>query len=315
MQILKKIENELIIFVFLTVKLIFMYRLWSLGLPIFVSLLFFAFFSFVFGKILRQTVGEEKKIFTTLMALFLSSAVPNMVFSPQNLATPNMVYKNILFVTCLIISAVFLDGKESKWRIPLFCLLCTALDPLFALLFFPTIALMLFYRLGSKKASKDYLYILLLSLPALALGFAISFLLGHTAWLLASVSWLGLLANAVRVLPLIVFFALIWFRALQKTQNRHLKLTIILTIFASILPLSALFLQSNYTNPLMVAIFSQFVILAILLIKDDEFYPVLYESTSFLHQKPFLVLLTLIYLSAFSIYRFNSMIQNWFLRS
>lgn len=315
MQIFKKIEYELIIFIFLTVKLVFMYRLWPLGLPVFVSLLFFAFFSFVFGKILRETVGEEKKIFTMLMALFLSSAVPNMVFSPQNLATPNMVYKNILFVTCLILSAVFLDGKESKWRIPLFGLLCTAVDPLFALLFFPTIALMLFYRLGSKKASKDYLYILLLSLVALLLGFLISFFFGHADWPLASVNWLGLLSNTVRVLPLIVFFAFIWFKAFRKIQNRHLKLTIILIIFASILPLSALFLQSNYTNPLMVAIFSQFVILAIFLIKDDEFYPVFYESTSFLHQKPLYVLLTLIYLSAFSIYRFNLMIQNWFLRS
>ncbi len=309
---MKKIEYELIVFIFLMVKLIFINEVWPLSLLILTSLLFFAFFSFACGKLVKLTKGEESKVMTSLVVLFLCSAVPNMVFFPGNFNYPFVAYKNFLFVTCIVLSVFFLDGKESKWRIPFLCLLCAVVDPLFALLFFPTIALILFYRLNS---AKDYLNILISSLVALALGFTISFLLGHTAWNLARADWLGLLANAVRVLPLIVFFVFVWTKALQKSQNRHLKFVIILTIFASLFPLSTLFLQNNHTNPLMVAVFSQFVVLVTLLLKDEEFASVFFESASFLREKPLQFFLTLIYLSAFSIHQFNRTIQHWFFTS
>ncbi|NLP48490.1 MAG: hypothetical protein GX345_06040 [Clostridiales bacterium] len=313
-QKIKEREYEFVIFAFLFVKLFFIHSVWPLELSVIASVIFIAFFSFVGAKFLRSYDGAQRKVPIGLFALFLSGAASNMVFFPKNLQVVSLTFENIVLLTCVILSVVLIDVEKHMGKIPFLCLIAMAVNPLYIFLFFPLLAALFFLRLNSSKYSKDYRVIFPLSILGSLLGFVVYYLRTHdlAIFQFTKVSMVGLLINLLRVLPLVFIFAYLWLKAYMKTKDKWFKKSIIFALFCFLLPFVAVFFVGNNISPLMASLFLQFLYLGNFLAKETEKNEFdFFEALSFLHKNRVLLFTILVYLSAFSIFRYNYTVQTW----
>ena len=317
-KFLKKWEYELASLLFLLLKILFKAQTVKFNYRVLAAICFSVFLALVIGRLLRKTDEKMRKGALVLFAFFICGPIPDFIFFPDSFVEiypwyPSYaIYKNLINSLCVILAAITIDKKDSRWDIPILCFICMWRDSFFLLSFFPIILIMLFYRLNSAKFSKDYRLLTVMTLGAVGLG--LWFFKGERMELPTNLSfsvfvnyhWRYSILNLVRGLPLVILMTAIWINALLKSRDKWFKATVVLILLEGIFPFIALLFIDNYMDLTMSALFAQFVLMALFLhSKEEEFLPGFRKILGFLESNLFAAGLILAYLAAFAALKMN----------
>lgn len=317
-KILIKREYELASLFFLMLKILFKAQTVKFNYRLLAAICFSIFLSLLIGGFLKKIDIKMRKGTLIFLAFFICGPIPDFIFFPESFVEfypwdPSYaIYKNLINSLCVILAAITIDRKDSRWDIPILCFICMWGDSLFILNFFPIIIIMLFYRMNSDKFSKDYRLLTVMTLGAVGLGLWLfkgdrMFLptnLGFSVFV--NYHWRYSLINLVRGLPLVILMTAIWINALLKSRDKWFKATIVLILLEGIFPFIALLFIDNYMDLTMSALFAQFVLMALFLhSKEEEFLPAFRKILGFLESNMFATGLILAYLAAFAALKMN----------
>ncbi len=297
----------------MTFKIFLKSQTQRLGKNVLLALAFTAFFSFVVGKFFQSFDEKQKKYALILLTFFVFGPLPDSIFYPLSFVEYNPwdpfypVYKNTLSVFCVLLAAITVDSKDSRWDIPILCFLASAYDPFFILHFFPTVFIMLLYRLDSKKFTKDYRLLFIFALIAALAGFV--FFYENRIMLPTNLSvgvffhhfWRLWLINLTKTLPLVLLFIVLWLKVLIRSKDTWSKFLLTIILLEPLIHLPALLFLENYNDFIMTTLFSWFILLASFFhAKDEKITKSLEDISSLLNRRPLLTGLALIYLATFA---------------
>lgn len=309
----KKFEYELPILFLLFLRLVFTVSFRLFSIKTIFSFVFFAFIAFIFGRVIRGANPPLNRIVLMFTALFLGSAVTNfglLLNGVHGEAIPKAYYTNLLCVFCVIISVIRANKSGEKWFIPAACFLCTALNPAFAVAYFPVILIVLLFTTFEKTTVEN----ILLCLISITVTAVCVFILGRDSVfaesLVLSSLWatnrLKLAYSLAVTAPLFPIFFFLWFKTFHKSTQKKAGLAFFLTTVLPVLSFCLLVLETPRFDPVVSYLFAQFVLFAYHLHnKNPDFISALKGLATSFEKNPLPLLLALIYVTALSLVRYN----------
>ncbi len=315
-----KIEYELPVFMLFALRYFYQPEAVFFSLKTGAALLFCALAAFVCGKVIREAGGEIKKITLVFVAFFAGSAVSGCVLFLHTMkASPGrgIFFANLFFVFCLARAFATVDKRGEKWLIPVTCFACAAINPFFLTAYMPAVFVLLFRNIQTGKDKKGNQLLCAASLTAAAAGFLIfgrePVLTDPLAFsaIIAS-NWRNLVYSLAVTAPLLIVFALLWLRVVRHSKDKALNLTVALVAFLPLVSVFGLVLAKPGVDPVMAYLFAQFCFFACFArTKNAAFTAALNKFALTFEKNPVPLLLALVYLAAFSMFRFHQNIAVW----
>jgi hypothetical protein len=320
MSLYSNVEYELPVFILLALRVVYQPEAMFFSLKTGAALLFCALPAYICGRIIRGTTGELKKITLVFVAFFAGSAVSGSVLflnSVNDFAGRGVFYANLFFVFCLVRAFTTADKKGEKWLIPLTFFACAGINSLFLTAYMPAILILLLRNMQTDKDKKGNQMLCLASIAAAAAGVLIfgrdtvfAENLGFSA-LIAS-NWKNLVYSLAITAPLLIIFAVLWLLVIRQSTDKPFKLTVALIAFLPLVSVFGLVLAKPGVDPVMAYLFAQFCFFAYFAqTKNTAFSAALKKFAPSFEKNPLPLLLVLVYLAAFSIFRFHQNIAVW----
>ena len=315
-----KIEYELPVFALLAMRFFYQPESVFFSLKTGASLLFCALAAFVCGKVIRGAGGEIKKITLVFVAFFAGSAVSGCVLFLHTMkASPGrgMFFANLFFVFCLARAFATVDKRGEKLLIPLTCFACAAINPFFLTAYMPAIFILLLLNVQTGKDKRGNQLLCAASLTAAVAGvllFGRDTLFNDPLAFSAIIeaNWRNLVYSLAITAPLLIIFALLWMRVVRHSKDKALNLTVALVAFLPLVSVFGLVLAKPGVDPVMAYLFAQFCFFACFArTKNAAFTAALNKFALSFENNPVPLLLALVYLAAFSMFRFHQNIAVW----
>lgn len=315
-----KVEYELPVFALLALRFFYQPEAVLFSLKTGAALLLCAAAAFVCGRMIRGASVELKKITLLFVAFFAGSAVSGgVLFLHTMKASPGrgIFFANLFFVFCLARAFATAHKAGEKWLIPLTCFACTAINPLFLTAYMPAIFVLL---LQNTHTGKDKKGSRILCAASLAAAFAGVLIFGRESVLAENLTFSAIIASNWKTLvyalaitaPLLIVFALLWLRVLRHSTDKALRITVELIVFLPLVSLFGLVLAKPGVDPVMAYLFTQFCFFAYFTqTKPAAFTAALNKFAVSFEKNPVPLLLALVYLAAFSMFRFHQNIAVW----
>lgn len=290
------------------------------SLQTFAALLFCALPAFVLGRIIRGTGSDIKKITLVFTGLFAGSAVPGSVFFLNNINDIRghvFFYSNLFFILCVVHAFISAGKHGEKWIIPFTFFACAAVNPSFLVLYLPAVLVLLIFNIYSGTAQGEDKLLLGASLAAAAAGVLVfgrdTVLAGFTGFsALIESNWKNLAYSIFILAPLFIIFSALWINMLRLSKTKSLTFTVILIMVLPLLSVFALVIGNNYMDTVMAYAFAQFCFFFYFAyIKNAAFIAALKKAAVSFEKNPVPLLMVLVYLAAFSVFRFDSDIVRW----
>lgn len=309
----KKTEYELPIFFLLFLRLVFTVSFNLFSIKTLFSIVFFAFFAFILGKMLREADASLNRILLVFIAMFLGSAVTNFglfLNGVYGLPTPKVYYTNLLSVLCVILSVIRANKAGEKWFIPAACFFCTALSPAFAAAYFPVILIVLILTTFEKTTGEN-IFLCIISIAVTAAGV---FVFGRDSVFAEKLSlpslweanWLKLAYTFAVTAPLFMIFFYLWGRTFVKSKKQKAGLVFFLTAVLPLFSLLLLVFEKPYYDPVISYLFAQFTLFVYHLHNNNSNFIAALKGLAVSFEKnPLPLLLALIYVTALSLVRYN----------
>ena len=312
-----KIEYELLIFSFLMVKMFYELPYYKLTLSISAVIVFCVFISYVLAKFVRNANEAERKTVIIFVAFLLGSSILSGIIFVNNFIDRGLTFKNIIFVFCFFVAFESIDKTPSKLRIPIICFACCAIDPAYIFIFIPAIAILLLYNFYSSTQSAESVWLIVASLIATVAALIlfrkeIAFANNLNIIRLVELNWKNIVYSLIIVLPFILILNIIWINIIKSSTDKKFKLIVILIMLEPLISIFSLAFDKKYIDLVMASAFVQVCFLFYFLyIKNNVFLDAFNKISKFLEKNILLVIIILIYISAFSLFNKNSHIGNW----
>lgn len=312
----QKIEYELPLFVFLSIKTLYELPYLKPTFASFSAIFLCGFIAWLLGGIIRRADSNLKTAVIFFIAFLLAGSVLNGIVFAGNFINRWLVVKNALLVFGLFVTFVSVNKTSDRWRIPIVCFVCCSMQPFFAVFYLPAVLTLLFYHPAKEKPSPDKLLIA----TVIAAAVAAFFLFGKMFIVVEGVNQISfallnlkVFAYSVAIIaPLFLILILFWIEMIKAGSNKQLKTVVILILLAPGISLFSLFITNPPFSFISMAILFQLCFFFYFLsAKDPVFLLALKKFSGFLGRHLTLALLSLIYLAAFSLNTNNSRIGNW----
>lgn len=156
---LAKIEYELPVFLFLLVKAVYTYGILTLFLPVVALLSSSVAVAFLCGKLIRRASPQRKAVAVLFTALLLVSPAATGLFGLDAVMNSAAYYMQTLFGVCLLALIYFAGDSRNTWRVPLLCVVCAVVRPLFVTEYLPLVVMLFLHRrLFVKNSRRDMLF-------------------------------------------------------------------------------------------------------------------------------------------------------------
>lgn len=263
-------------------------------------------FTLVAGRLLRRTDRETRDCALIFAAFFLLSYTSNAIL----LLDAWFIGYNAIGNALLIIGAVYIfyhkEKQKTRWMLPALCFVCTAVQPHFIYTLLPMMIVFSFHK-GKTKHNIALYNSRSIAMVVAAVASFLLLGLKRTVFQITDMKSL-IVENALHlafsiliVLPIIIVFLVLWFRAFKLSKDETARKTL---VFIAALPLTSVlyvFMTPGYLNPIMVAVFAQFCFLFYFFhINDKAVVSSFLRVGQFFLKNMFILFLTVIYLASFS---------------
>lgn len=258
------------------------------------------------GAFLNAAAATERPAALALTAMFAASCAPNEVLMLDDWYAGGAVYANTAVILLSAVSLVLYKSPKENWLLPVFCFICSALEPLYLFTLFPAVAAALFMETAVGKNAAREKTVLAACAAACIAGFAFfgrELLPADFAAAAANAraAWRPALLSFAVTLPLPVAAAAVVFRVAPPAGRGGVKQAAACILALPALSLFALLFGAGRVNFVTAAVFSQFVALcAFLRAGDKAALEAAAKTGEFVEKHGFPLVLLLILLAAFS---------------
>lgn len=301
---IEKRECELLVFAFLLIKMLWLAESIRFNFTKLFAALLCGFISIILGKVIRSIDENNRNTAYVFIIFFLASSVSNSVLFLDNLNKSQYINRNTLFIFCLLLIFILICDKQLKWWIPLICFVCAALHPLSLFLLLPALSILIFYHIGTSASGKWFPIACILSVLSACLLF------GRNKGLLINTifpepwntEWRLILAGLIVTIPIVGIFTALWVHAAKQDNSKSAKAVFILVLLLPAVSVILLAANQMNINPVMYGLFLQYCFYFYFFqIKDEAFMRSIRIQNKYFGRIGLPVLLTIIYLSSFSI--------------
>jgi len=267
-----------------------------------------AFAAWILNRVIGQADETRRTPLISLAALLLAGYATHPVLSLDSWYKDSFVFIGAATAALFVLSLYATGHSSMIWRIPLYCALAGAMEPLFVFTFLPAVLLALAEKKSSaKNKSGNYTAVQVLTLLISVAAFLIfsrraSKRAGEQAYFsIASDGWrLPALSVAV-LLPAIILAAALWASALRAKKTKTAATVPVLAMLAPLISAVSLFVQDIHINFVASAVFSQLCLLLYFSYTgNQQVHSALESMEAFFKKNRLLFYVILIYLAAFS---------------
>lgn len=314
-RFISKYEFELLLFVFLTVKL-FKHNI-SLAngmsiLPRYSAVMaIIALFSYIVGGVLRKSEKGFRNTLILIVSLVTVSYMPNSVLLLDTWFRNADVYRAFPALILCATAPSIINKHRIKWLLPPIAFISATALPVFIFTYFPFLWILIRYTKANAATGNDYNDLSASTLIASVLGFLLFginkvFMTTTDIPKILDFNIKSFAFSVVAVFPLVIFLSAFWILCAKDTDNKALKRVFLLASCLPLIGIVWIFSDNAPVHPLMTAVFAQIgLLLTAVDARDGTVIRVLERTQKAFSSKwfvLFLLLLCAIYLSLFTGY-------------